>query len=422
MLRIETDLLIPGLGAPSRATAVDVEGSTIAAVRPIVEAPELAAGGEHMRVPVLMPGLWDCHGHFMGVTAAQNPLRLAEPVTMAAARAAIDVEVALQAGFTSIREVGGHGCELARVVDEGILRGPTIYAAGSILSTTGGHDDHHELPLGWMHDYCNLPTSFFHLCDGIPECLKAVRTQLRRGARLIKVCASGGVMSVRDDPIHQQFSGAELRAIVEEAGLADRIVAAHCHGKPGILAALEAGCRTIEHGSYLDDETAAAMRETGAILVPTRIIVDRLQNVTTGLHPESIRKLHEIADRHREAVQLAIATGVRIAAGTDISTSARQRGGMPWGINGRELACLVDLGMSPLAAIEAATGPETLGPQGPQAGIVAEGYDADLIALTADPVEDISLLGRPECVTHVWRHGVLVKSAPTVAGRGVPSP
>ena len=137
-----------------------------------------------------------------------------------------------------------------------MLDGPAVYAAGSILSTTGGHADLHSYPLAWMNDFGHQRYGDMRLADGPAECMRAVREQLRRNARVIKVCASGGVLSEIDDPIHQQFTDAELRVIVEVAGLAERVVAAHCHGKPGIMAAIEAGVRTIEHGTYLDEEAA----------------------------------------------------------------------------------------------------------------------------------------------------------------------
>ena len=136
------------------------------------------------------------------------------------------------------------------------------------------------------------------LADGIDECMRAVREQLRRNARVIKVCASGGVLSEVDHPVHQQFTVAELRTIVEVAGLAERVVAAHCHGKPGIMAALEAGVRTIEHGTYLDDEACDAMRETGAILVPTRTIVEDMLAHLDVVPDYAAAKLVAIAEVH----------------------------------------------------------------------------------------------------------------------------
>jgi imidazolonepropionase-like amidohydrolase len=258
-------------------------------------------------------------------------------------------------------------------------------------------------------------TGELRLCDGVSDCIRAVREQLRAGARVIKICASGGFLSEIDDPIHQQFRADELRAIVETAGMADRVVMAHCHGKPGIMAALEAGVRSIEHGTYLDDEACAAMRELGAILVPTRYIMTRLLKAGTasGMSAQSYRKLEAIAGSHAEAISRARAAGVTIAAGTDIFQSGPDRP-VGWGQNGAELPLLVEAGLTPLEAIAAATGnaPATLGPQAPMAGVLAEGWDADVITLAADPLANIGLLADPANVTAVWKHGAEAKRHP----------
>jgi imidazolonepropionase-like amidohydrolase len=327
------------------------------------------------------------------------------PTAVLAARAAKDAEKVLQAGFTTVREAGGLGVYLARVVEEGLLAGPSIYAPGAILSQTGGHGDLHSLPLGWVNDFC-ASGGPLALCDGVPECLKAVRTQLRLGAKVIKICASGGVMSELDHPIHQQFSDEELRAIVEEAVRAERVVMAHCHGKPGIMAALGAGVRTIEHGSYLDEEAATAMRESGAILVPTRFIVERGLQAKDRMPPYAFEKLVAIADRHREAIQIAHEVGVDIALGTDIATSGSDTV-VPWGMNAWELVHLVDAGLSTLEAIEAGTanGPLTLGAQAPKAGQLKTGWAADLIAVDGNPIDDIAVLVDLANITHVWKSG-----------------
>ena len=158
-----------------------------------------------------------------------------------------------------------------------------------------------------------------------------------------------------DSPIHQQFTGAELRAIVEVAGLADRVVAAHCHGKPGIMAAIEAGVATIEHGTYLDEEACDAMVETGTILVPTRTIIEDILSNLGDVPPYAAAKLIALAATHADAVRLAVERGVTVAMGTDISLTGTD---LPnsWGRNGSELAHLVALGMTPLQAIAAAHG------------------------------------------------------------------
>ena len=210
---IDAELLIPGRGAPVRDACVVFDGPKILYAGTRAAAPA-TPGDARVRVPVVMPGLWDCHAHFLGikVLAFENYVTL--PLQSVAARAAKDVETALQAGFTSIREAGGYGIYLRQLVQEGTLEGPNIYAPGAILSQTGGHADVHALPLDFILDYCQHGGPM-GLCDGVVECVKAVRRQLRLGATHIKVCASGGVLSEVDHPLHQQFSDEELRAMVE---------------------------------------------------------------------------------------------------------------------------------------------------------------------------------------------------------------
>jgi imidazolonepropionase-like amidohydrolase len=408
--RIEAGVLVPGRGAPVPGACVVIDGPVLRYAGPLAQAPQTPQADVH-RVPAVMPGLWDCHGHFMGTTAPNLTEVVTTPPLLAAMRVTRDARAALDAGFTSVREVGGLGIWLAMAVADGSVSGPTVYSAGAILSPTGGHADLHMYPVDWVCDLADR-VGILRQCDGIPECLRAVRLQLRNGARLIKVCASGGVMSQVDHPMHQQFSDDELRAIVEEAARAERVVAAHCHGKAGIMAALRAGVRTIEHGTYLDDEAADAMRESDAILVPTRLIIEEYlaYGASAGLPDYARRKLVEVADQHAEAITLAHEHGVRIALGTDISGSSNTTP-CHWGQNGAELGLMVKAGLSPLAAIEAATAtaPLTLGPQAPRSGLLASGYDADVIALAADPAGDVSIVADPANITHVWKGGVLVK-------------
>jgi imidazolonepropionase-like amidohydrolase len=410
MQRIVAELLIPGSGEPVRDGVVVLDGAQITYAGPAAGAPQ-APGAVSVNATTVMPGMWDCHGHFMGTRSFDLARLPQEPVALRGARSAADLRAALDAGVTSVREVGGLGVYLARAVAEGVLDGPAIYGAGAVLSTTGGHGDLHAYPLGWMHDFARRDAEF-RLADGPDECMRAVREQLRRNARVIKVCASGGVLSEVDHPIHQQFTLPELRAIVEVAGLAERVVAAHCHGKPGIVAALEAGVRTIEHGTYLDDECCDAMRETGAILVPTRTIIEDMLQHLDVVPGYAAAKLVAIAEVHAAAVTNALEHGVTIAMGTDIGLTGLD---LPnsWGRNGAELPHLVRLGMTPLQAIEAATatGPLTLGPQAPRSGRLEAGYDADVITLDADPLADISVVADPAHVTGVWTAGRRVKPA-----------
>jgi imidazolonepropionase-like amidohydrolase len=357
----------------------------------------------------VMPGMCDCHGHFLGSRVFDLARLPQEALALRAVRSSRDLTNALNAGITSVREVGGLGVHLARAVAEGVIDGPSIYPAGAILSTTGGHGDLHCYPLSWVTDF-GRREGVLRLADGTAECMRAVREQLRAGARVIKVCASGGVLSEIDSPIHQQFTGKELRTIVEVAALAERVVAAHCHGKPGIMAAIEAGVRTIEHGSYLDEEGCDAMLESGTILVPTRSIVEDILRHLDDVPPYAAAKLTALAASHADAVSMAIERGVTVAMGTDIGLTGMD---LPnsWGHNGSELAHLVTLGMTPLQAIAAATAvaPQTLGPQAPRSGQLVAGYDADILTLDADPLEDISVLTQPEHITGVWTRGRQVK-------------
>jgi len=412
MLRIETDVLIPGRGDPIKNGALVVDGATIAYAGPIEGAPS-AAGATVLNVPALMPGMWDVHGHFMGIRTLNVEEIARTPLAVLAARATKDAEVAVSAGFTSIRELSGLGVHLARVVAEGTVRGPRIYGAGGALSPTGGHGDLHSFPLDFIHDVLRR-TGFSYLCDGVPECLKGVRMQLRVGARVIKVLASGGVASELDHPVHAQFSREELEVIVAEAARADRVVAAHCHGKPGIMAALRAGCRTIEHGTFLDEEAADLLLERDAILVPTRFIIDRLVRVgkEAGIAEYAYRKAVAINEQHQKALRIAIRKGVRMATGSDIFTSAGGPAG--WGLNGHEVGHLVEAGMKPVHAIEAATatGPLTIGPQAPKSGQLKAGYDADFLALAKSPLDRIGILAEPENIRKVWISGEPVKDLP----------
>jgi imidazolonepropionase-like amidohydrolase len=412
MEQINAGLLIPGRGEPVPDATVLIDGARISYAGPASGAP--AAPGAVIRsAATVLPGLWDCHGHFMGSRMLDLARLPQEPTALRAARSARDLINALNAGITSVREVGGLGVYLAQPVREGLLDGPSIYPAGAVLSTTGGHGDLHCYPLSWVADF-GQHDGTFRLADGTSECMRAVREQLRRGAAVIKVCASGGVLSEVDHPIHQQFTDAELATIVEVAGLAGlagRVVAAHCHGKPGIMAALRAGVATIEHGTYLDEEACDAMRETGAILVPTRTIIENILAHLDQVPPYAAAKLTALAATHADMLRMAIDRGVTIAMGTDLGLTGLDLPGA-WGTNGTELQHLVALGMTPQQAIEAATAtaPRTLGPQAPRSGLLAEGYDADLITVDGDPLADISLLAEPDHITAVWVGGRQVKA------------
>lgn len=408
---VTADLLIPGRGEPIKHAGIVVKGKTI---KRVGRSDDLIKTFGHLKstqVKVLMPGMWDCHVHLMGVhkvagdafiDAWKNPV-------LSGARSARDVMLLLNAGFTSVREMAGYGLQLDQAIQEGSLVGPKIYSSNCIISTTGGHADFHDTPLDWCHDMQKHGAPFC-VADGPDECMKAVRQQLRAGADVIKICGSGGVGSERDNPMDQQFTSAEMEAMVEVATQAQRIIGAHCHGKAGIVAALNAGVKTIEHGSYLDEESADLMKKNNAILVSTRLIVENGLKLKEFFSPAGYAKLEAVAKAQEKAMQTAVRKGVTMAIGTDTGVS------MPnsiatHGLNSKELLYHVRAGMTPLQAIEAATanGPLTLGPRAPKAGLLEAGYDADFIALDENPLEDIKVLIGGEHVTHVWRQGVCYK-------------
>lgn len=372
------------------------------------------------RTPVVMPGMWDVHVHFTGLSTPDPSETLKISQAMACLRAVPDLRRLLDAGFTSVRETGyGHGLCLEQARREGCIAGPKIYAAGAALSPTGGHADIHCYPAELLGKQPAMQdpdsrTSTMCCCDGKPECLKAVRGNLRRGARLIKICASGGVLSELDHPLHQQFSDEEMRTIVEEAQRADRAVAAHCHGQPGIMAALRAGCRTIEHGSFMDEAAADLMKEKGAILVPTLLVVERIMRSIDKLPAALQAKARATSASHEHAVRIAKAKGVPFALGTD-SLTAGASSQLRLGDGAQELELLMKkAGLTAMEAIVAATGtaPKCLGGQAPRSGLLAEGYDADVIAVSGSPLDDITVLQDLAKITHVWQDGKLVKGPP----------
>ena len=227
-IRIDAGMIIPGRGQPIENGSLISSEGTIAFVgltKELIPEYKRLSGLSAVNVPVLMPGMWDCHVHFMGVEKTSIDDMAMVPPALSGARSTKDIAATLNGGFTSVRELSGYGIELSNAVNESWLQEPNIYSANSILSQTSGHGDAHSVPVDVLDDKVRhgLP---FQVCDGVDECVKAVRLQIRRGAKVIKVATSGGVSSLIDDPQTQQFSDRELKAIVEEATRARRIVAA----------------------------------------------------------------------------------------------------------------------------------------------------------------------------------------------------
>ncbi len=404
--RIQATRLIPGRGDVIDDGVVVFDENGISFAGSATDAPE-TPGADVLTTDTVMPGLWECHGHFLGIYTANIPEAFTSRTQLLSMRVTADARRALDAGFTSVREMGGLGVFLGRAVEEGVVVGPNVYGSGSMLSMTAGHGDFHSVEMSVARVLKATAWGEDNIVDGPDECRAGVRRMLRLGAKVIKVHASGGVLSELDDPHLPQFSMPELEAIVDEATRMERLVGAHCHGKRGIMAALEAGIKTIEHGTFLDEEVADVMVETGAILVPTRFIVDLLirEGEERGMPAYAKAKIEMTAESHGNAMSIAIDKGVKIALGTDIWATG------VWGRNAEEMPLMVDCGMTPLQAIEMATanGPATLGPQAPNSGQLRDGMDADVICVSGDPSSEISVLADPDNVTHVFKGGVKYK-------------
>lgn len=350
----------------------------------------------------LMPGLIDCHVHVMISTI--NLMRaLQAPFSLAFYEAAHNLRATLLGGITSVRDAGGADLGVKTAVERGLIVGPRMQIAVTILSQTGGHGDE------WFPCGADVPFLIAHpgrphnVCDGPAEVLKTVREVIRAGADVVKICSTGGVLSERDKPQASQFLPAELEVVVAEARASMLPVMAHAQGTDGIKNAVRAGVASVEHGIYLDDEAIEMMIAAGTFLVPTLLAPIGVLDAPEGVSEASLSKARAVVDIHRDSIRRAAQAGVKIAMGTD-------SGVVPHGRNASELVQMVGVGMSPMAAIEAATrvAAENLG-EGHRVGTVEHGKVADLIALDADPLADIGVFADPERVRHVWLDGQHVK-------------
>jgi len=304
------------------------------------------------------------------------------------------------AGFTTCRDGGGGelvDLGLRDAIAAGEAVGPRMQVSTWSLSMTGGHGDPtNAVNYHWCYDLAS------GVADGVDEVRKKVRFNVQQGADLIKFHATGGVLSPGDDPKHTGYTLDEMRAVVEEANRLGRPVAAHAHGKEGILWASLAGVRSIEHGSYMDDEAARTLKKNGTWYVPTLYVIEPIIAPGNPLHipEESLAKARVVKDQMRRAFRSALKAGVRIAFGTDA-------GVFPHGDQAREFKIYVDEGMSPMQAIRSATGDaaELMGWER-KVGAVERGRYADLVAVSGDPLRDITELER---VKWVMKGGEVVK-------------
>ncbi len=342
----------------------------------------------------VMPGLIDTHTHILG---QQEPNGREVRVTRSSQLSTLmGVQFGmrtLRAGFTTIRNVGADRnaiFALRDAINQDIVMGPRIKAAGQTISPTGGHGDGG----GFRDDIFPHPHS--GVCDGITECRKAVRTQIKYGADHIKYVATGGVLSKTATGTDQQFTDEEQIALVQAAHAMGRKVAAHAHGKAGLEAALRAGVDSIEHGSYLDEGTAELFLETGAYLVPTLIAghtVERIAKERPNFFIPAVRqKALEVGPIMKNALKMAYDKGVKIAFGTDAGVNDH-------GTNAYELVLMKEAGMPENAVLQAATvNAADLMDLTEVTGTIEAGKDADIIAARNNPLEDIATLLNPTFV------------------------
>jgi imidazolonepropionase-like amidohydrolase len=351
----------------------------------------------------LMPGLIDAHLHLWGARTLDYLHRALVPDELSMIRAVKDAEALIDAGFTTVREAGGNkSIHLRKAVEEGTIKAPRILSAHKAICITGGHYDPYFLPL----DYVQGMSGNFRLADGSDECRKAVREQVREGADFIKICTTGGIMS-SNDPNVFQFSHDELKAIVEEAHVHGKRVAAHAYGRTGIMNALRSGVDSIEHGTYLDEEIADEMVRRNVFLVPTLSIMHSLatEGAAFGAGALTLKKAMDLNKVASRALNVALRKGIRIASGTDFSGCPP----MHHGENALELSLMVRAGMPPLDAIVSGThaAAEALG-IGDWTGTLEVGKRADLLVVKGDPLANIDILRERERIRLVLKEGSVI--------------
>jgi imidazolonepropionase-like amidohydrolase len=360
--------------APADATVIDLSNATV------------------------LPGLIDAHTHLtFDPQFGYENLGISLPrETLIGAK---NARVTLQAGFTTVRNVGASGytdVALRDAINAGDVPGPRMLVSGPPLSITGGHCDNNLLPFEYH-------ATSDGVADGIAAVQQKVRQNIKYGSDLIKVCATGGVLSKGDDPQASQFTLEEMKAIVADAHRLGRKVAAHAHGAQGILWASQAGVDSIEHGSYIDDAGIAEMKKNGTYLVPTLYLGDWfLANAEKNHVPDFyLVKARAVMPIARQNVAHAFASGVKVAFGTDAAV-------YPHGLNAHEFAVMVKLGLTPLQAIQAATvnAADLLGWSG-KVGSLEPGAWADIVGVEGDPLKDVTTLER---VKFVMKGGEVVRN------------
>jgi imidazolonepropionase-like amidohydrolase len=380
--------------------AIVIEGDKIVQIAPSSEV-AAAAGDTTIDLPeaTLLPGLIDMHTHLTFDLNSLGYQGLSISTAREALHGARNARRTLEAGFTTVRNLGAKDyadIALRDAINDGDVIGPRIVASGPALGITGGHCDENLLP----------PAFHFQgdgVADGIEGVQHKVREVIKYGADVIKICATGGVLSKGDDPNASQYTLEEMKAIVADAHRLGRKVAAHAHGAEGVRWASEAGVDSIEHGHLMDDAAIATLKKNGTYLVPTLFLGEYMEkNMDRSDIPEySKQKMRDVIAAMRKNTGKAFAAGVKVAFGTDAAV-------YPHGLNAGEFHVYVSLGMTPLAAIQTATinASDLLGPKF-LVGSLEPGKFADVIAVGGDPTKDVTIL---EHVKFVMKGGSVYKN------------
>lgn len=401
--------LIDGTGAdPVERATVVLDGERIKAAGPAdaVQIPNDAAVIEAEGM-TLLPGLIDCHVHLFGQWGYDLLRGLMTPPSLALLYAVPNARATVEAGITTVRDAGGTPAGVKMAIERGLFPGPRMLVAVSYLSQTGGHGDN-MMPCCIDLGENKLPDVPFGVVDGEEAMRHKVREILRAGADWIKLMTSGGVLSSADSPHHAQFTVAEIATAVYEAAAQGKRCFAHAQSTQGIKNAIEAGCASIEHGIYLDDEAIEMMLKRDVYLVPTLVAPEDVLDLAAarpGLLPDyAINKARQVMITHRESFRRAVEAGVKVAMGTDTGVG-------PHGGNARELPLMVEHGMTPMQAIVASTrSAAELLRLDDQLGTITSGKLADLLLVNGDPLAEIGVIADAERLVLVLKGGVPIRS------------
>lgn len=405
---IKNGLLIDGNGGePMEQGAVVIDGNRIVFVGDAADFDGTVDETIDVDGATIAPGFIDTHVHLMmEYSSVQN--RLETPFSYMFYQAINYMRNTLNAGITSVRDALGTDLGVKKAVEEGIVEGPRMQLSINALTITGGHGDGYTTSGQTVEllqaNYPGMPAG---KADGVEEVRKKTREMLRAGAEVIKVHATGGVLSATDHPEFTQFSLEELQVIVEEAAFRKGVkVMAHAQGAEGIKQAVKAGIHSIEHGIFLDDEAIEMMKEHGTYLVPTLLAPVAVLELAkeTGMPDSAVQKARDAIEAHKKSFTKAYKAGVKIAMGTDA-------GVMPHGTNLRELALMTEGGMTPMEAIVATTktAAECLGWEN-ELGTLEKGKLADLVVIKGNPLDDIASLSNAETIQLVIKDGKIVKN------------